>query len=177
MSSRRTLINMQTIAQPETVIDRRRDLATWIATCGGIGYFPAAPGTAGSAVGVGIVLALGRVPAGSAGLKLLVVFCVVLLAAVGVWSATLAETYFGQVDPKQVVIDEVVGQMLSLCLWPRATWPWMLGGFLLFRFFDVAKPYPIRRLERARGGWGIMLDDVLAGVYSAIVLTGLRWVL
>ena len=74
-----------------------------------------------------------------------------------------------------VVVDEVVGQMLTLLLIPHATWKWLLGGFLLFRLFDIVKPFPARQAERIPRGWGIMLDDVVAGVYglAALAVIGL----
>jgi phosphatidylglycerophosphatase A len=92
------------------------------------------------------------------------------LFAVGVWAAGEAEEFFGRTDPSQVVVDEVVGQMLTFLLLPHATWKWLVGGFLLFRAFDIVKPFPARQAERIPRGWGIMLDDVVAGVYSMAVL-------
>jgi phosphatidylglycerophosphatase A len=92
------------------------------------------------------------------------------LGALGVWAAGEAEESFGRTDPGQVVIDEVVGQMLTFLLLPHATWKWLAGGFLLFRAFDIVKPFPARQAERIPRGWGIMLDDVLAGLYGMAVL-------
>jgi phosphatidylglycerophosphatase A len=158
----------------ESVTERRRDAAAWIATCGGLGYMPLAPGSAGSALGIGIVIGIGRLPLERLWLAAIVVISAAAIGAVGVWASGGAEKYFGCIDPKQVVIDEVVGQMLALFLWPSAAWPWLLTGFLIFRVCDVVKPFPIRRLERAPGGWGIMLDDVGAGIYSLVVLAAIR---
>jgi phosphatidylglycerophosphatase A len=93
-----------------------------------------------------------------------------LLFAVGVWSAGKAEKVFGRADPRQVVIDEVAGQIITFVATPRITWIGLIAGFILFRAFDVVKPFPARRAERIPGGWGIMLDDVVAGLYSLIVL-------
>jgi phosphatidylglycerophosphatase A len=95
---------------------------------------------------------------------------------VGVAAAGEAAKFFGRVDPGQVVIDEVVGQMLTLLLVPHATWKWLLGGFLLFRVLDVLKPFPARQAERFPRGWGIMLDDVVAGLYGLGALSALGWV-
>lgn len=92
------------------------------------------------------------------------------LCALGVWAAGKAEDFFGRTDPGHVVVDEVVGQMLTFLLFPHATWKWLLGGFLLFRAFDIVKPFPARQAERIPRGWGIMLDDVIAGLYSLAVL-------
>jgi phosphatidylglycerophosphatase A len=92
------------------------------------------------------------------------------LFAIGVWAAGEAEKFFGRTDPGQVVVDEVVGQMLTFLLIPHATWKWLVGGFLLFRAFDIVKPFPARQAERIPRGWGIMVDDVIAGVYGLAVL-------
>jgi phosphatidylglycerophosphatase A len=76
-----------------------------------------------------------------------------------------------------VVIDEVVGQMVTLLAWPDASWKLLLAGFVLFRILDVIKPFPAGRAENAPGGWGIMLDDVIAGAYGlALLWLGQRWV-
>ena len=93
-----------------------------------------------------------------------------LLFLVGVWSAGKAEKVFGRVDPGQVVIDEVVGQIITFVATPRIAWIGLIVGFILFRAFDIVKPFPARQAERLPGGWGIMMDDVVAGLYSLIVL-------
>ncbi len=157
--------------------DRSSRWTVWIATFGGIGYFPVAPGTAGSAAGLALVAMLARLPlsrplhiavvaAGAAG-----------IFALGVWASGRAEEFFGRKDPGQVVIDEVVGQMIAFLARPNPSWKWLLLGFLSFRVFDVLKPFPAGRAERARGGWGIMLDDVVAGAYALAVLSALGFVL
>lgn len=148
------------------MIERRGRVAVWIATCAGAGYCPIAPGTAGSAVGLALVAALGRIPwraPWTAATLLLVAAC---LFGVGVRAAGEAEKFFGRVDPGQVVIDEVVGQIVTFLGHPHASWKLLIAGFVLFRIFDIIKPFPARRAEHARGGWGIMLDDVVAGVYA-----------
>ena len=150
--------------------DTRPGAAVWIATCGGIGYFPVAPGTAGSLVGVGVVLVCSLLPVALAWRITVVALVAVLLVLTGAAAARRAEVFFGRVDPSQVVIDEVVGQMIALVGWPVASWKTYVAGFLLFRFFDIVKPFPARPCERIGGGWGIMLDDVVAGVYSLLVL-------
>ncbi len=142
-----------------------------MATAGGAGYFPIAPGTAGSLVGVAVVAALAQLPLGRAASIAVLAAATLALFAAGVWAAGEAEKFFGRTDPGQVVIDEVVGQMLTLLLIPHATWKWLAGGFILFRVFDIVKPFPAREAERIPRGWGIMLDDVIAGVYSLAVLT------
>ena len=151
--------------------ERRAGPAIWIATAGGAGYFPIAPGTAGSVVGVAVVVGLGLLPLkGGASIAVLAAVAVAFFA-MGVWAAGEAEKFFGRTDPGQVVMDEVVGQMLTFLLIPHATWKWLVGGFLLFRAFDILKPFPARQAERIPRGWGIMVDDVVAGVYGMVVLT------
>lgn len=97
------------------------------------------------------------------------------LFALGVWAAGHAERFFGRIDPSQVVIDEVVGQMITFLARPEASWKSLLAGFVLFRILDVVKPFPARRAERLPQGWGVMLDDIVAGVYSLLVLSLMRF--
>ncbi len=159
-----------------TAIERRRGLAVWIATTGGVGYLPV-PGTFGSLVGIALVAALGRLPFGRPSLALALLAATVLVYFAGIGAASLAEDYFGRTDPGHVVIDEVAGQMLSFLLCPDASWRWLLAGFLLFRFFDVLKPFPAGRAEHLRAGWGIMTDDMVAGIYTLAALAAFRFVL
>ena len=143
-------------------------LATW----GGCGFFPAAPGTVGAAVGAIIawvlVARLGLHPWWLAAVTL-----VLFLPAV--WSARVAEERFGRPDPPQVVVDEVLGQWIALCAVSPDAWPSWVLGFVLFRVFDVAKPYPIGRFERFGGGYGVVADDLAAGVCAMMILGGLEW--
>ena len=156
--------------------------ATW-----GVGYAPLAPGTFGSMVGVGIYLLVGA--AGNSvfaygmakgwNLEMLasllgtfMLLLVALLTGVGVWAATRTEKLFGRKDPGIVVVDEVAGQLIAFLFIPvNAGWWVIITGFIAFRLFDIWKPYPIRRLEALESGLGIMADDVLAGVYAAILLS------
>jgi phosphatidylglycerophosphatase A len=133
-----------------------------VATGLGVGYAPLAPGTVGSILGLAFWVFL---PAG------LLVQAVVIAAVfgAGVWSAGLAEEHFRGTDPGPVVIDEVMGMLVTLCLNP-VSWGGALLAFLLFRLFDVVKPYPANRLERLHGGLGIMADDFMAGVYANLTL-------
>ncbi len=141
-----------------------------IASAGYSGFFPIAPGTVGSAVGLAV---WGLARASGAGLVTELVLAAALLV-IGAWAATLAEGELGITDPGPVVIDEVMGMCVTLIAAPF-TWPAALAGFLLFRVFDIVKPAPARQLERAHGGWGIMLDDLAAGIYAWAVLAGLVW--
>lgn len=97
----------------------------------------------------------------------------VLVTALGVWSGNMVEPLWGK-DHGRVVIDELAGMFISLLFIP-VTIPYILIGFILFRFFDILKPLLIRRLEAWPGGWGVMADDVLAGVYANIVLQVVVW--
>jgi phosphatidylglycerophosphatase A len=159
------------------VADQHPGPAIWIATCGGVGYFPFAPGTAGSAVGVALVAVLGKTSFERHWLAGSLALLAGGLLALGVWAAGKAEKYFGRIDPGQVVIDEVVGQTITFLAQPRVSWKWLLAGFILFRLFDIVKPFPARRAERLPGGWGIMVDDVVAGAYGLVGLGLLRLVL
>ncbi len=150
-----------------------------MATAGGAGYAPLAPGTAGSAVGVAAFALL--VPYGTAS----VLGVATVLLAVGIWAANHAERIFERKDDGRIVIDEVVGQLLALAplaamapaVRPRS--PWLLvAGFLLFRLFDIWKPGPVRLAERSfPGGTGVMLDDVVAGIFAAAALAAIALVI
>jgi phosphatidylglycerophosphatase A len=148
----------------------RRSFSIWIATGLGSGYFPVAPGTAGSALGLALVIAFRQTSLKPLWLGVCLAAFASLLFFVGVWSGGKAEKEFGCVDPSQVVIDEVVGQIITFVATPRISWRGLLAGFLVFRAFDIVKPFPAGRAERLAGGWGIMMDDVIEGLYSLIVL-------
>jgi len=145
-------------------------LAVFLSSAGYTGFVPFAPGTAGSIVGLG-AYALMRWAHATTLAELLVI---VALIAVGVWSATLAERHFGLDDPGPVVIDEVAGMLISLAL-TSVGWTGAVAGFVLFRLFDIVKPYPAGRLERLPGGLGIMADDAMAGIYANLALRALLW--
>lgn len=98
------------------------------------------------------------------------------IAGVGVWAATHAEPIFGKKDAGQVVIDEIAGYLVTMFAVPVG-WPWALAGFAAFRLFDVWKPWPIHGLQRIKGGWGVVVDDLLAGVYGCVVLHAAAWVM
>jgi phosphatidylglycerophosphatase A len=160
--------------------------ALGLATCG-VGYLPLAPGTFGSLVGV--VLYLGwralaqrifsNLPAGGNTLQLetlntaLLLLLIVAVTLAGVWAATRAEKLLRRKDPGAVVVDEVAGQLITFLFVPLTTalnWWVVLAGFLLFRLFDIWKPYPARRMEVLEFGLGIMADDVVAGIYAAVLV-------
>ena len=199
---------------------KKPQLAFAIATALGVGYAPKAPGTFGSLVGivaailthpvslttvigwlffhgVGLGLDMPEFRGNTLPFLLLVPSLVALLimARVGVWSASRVAQHAGVEDPQYVVIDEVSGMHLTLMLaiipfglptrflpadqasvfalysgFSLLNWKYLLLGFILFRVFDIWKPFPVRQLEKLPGGWGIMADDWMAGVYAAILL-------
>ena len=146
-------------------------LAVFLATVGYCGYFPFAPGTVGSAAGL-LFYAL----VWWSGSPVVEVAMIVVLFAAGVWAGTTAERYFGGVDPGPIVIDEVVGMLITLAFIPVG-WAGALAGFVLFRIFDVIKPFPAGRLEALHGGLGVMADDAMAAVYANVSLRLLMWLL
>ena len=146
-------------------------LALIIATCAGIGRVPFAPGTFGSIPGILLAVALHRL--GNVWIETAVI---AVVFAVGVWAATEAERAFALIDPGPVVIDEVLGMLVTLAFIP-AGWSAALTGFVVFRIFDVIKPWPANRLEKLHGGFGIMADDAMAGVYANLVLRLVMWLL
>ena len=139
-------------------------LAVFLATAAYTGYFPVAPGTVGSAVGLVVYGLVWWTRSVSVEVGL-----IAGLFAVGVWAGTIAERYFGGIDPGPIVLDEVVGMLITLAFVPVG-WTGALAGFLLFRVFDVIKPFPAARLEKLHGGLGVMADDAMAAVYANVSL-------
>jgi phosphatidylglycerophosphatase A len=145
-----------------------RVLATWFY----LGYTPKAPGTAGSLAALGIAWLLVRY-ADFSPLAFVALAAVLLLPAI--WAADVTARETGTKDPQIVVVDEVVGQWLTLAGAARFNATSWIAAFVLFRAFDMLKPPPVRQLENIRGGAGIVLDDVMAGVYAALVLFAAGW--
>jgi phosphatidylglycerophosphatase A len=156
-----------------------------VTTCG-VGYIPLAPGTFGSAVGVSIYLLFAFIEANSGfyfsqngwrdsqisawvhafNLILFLLFCLL-----GIWASGRATKLFQNKDPQKVVVDEVIGQLITFLFVPFAvSWHFVLAGFLLFRLFDIWKPYPIDSLQNLPAGIGVCADDILAGVYAGTCL-------
>ena len=163
---------------------RKPRFALFIATAAGLGYLPKAPGTWGSLAGVVIYsvmsfyFPLALAPGAHESYGILLSWSIwtsvpisILIAGVGVWTADRVAGYSGKKDPQFVVIDEVSGQHLAylLALAPP-NWKYLLLGFILFRLFDIWKPFPARQAESLPGGWGIMADDWVAGLYAALGL-------
>lgn len=136
-----------------------------ISTCLGIGYTPKGGGTVAAAV---CCIAWYLAGAGGNESVFIEVSVTAAILVLGVWSAGKVEAEWGK-DSSKVVIDEVAGMCLTLLFIP-VKWQYMVVGLVLFRLFDIVKPLYIRRMEKLNGGWGVMLDDVLAGVYSNIIL-------
>jgi phosphatidylglycerophosphatase A len=136
-------------------------LARWIATVGGLGYAPVAPGTVAS-----LPVALGVWWLQPSDLALLAVTGAV--SVIGIWAAGREEARVGTKDPGSIVVDEVAG-MLIACVGNPRTLPWVLGLCLAFRVFDVVKPLGINRLQDLPGGFGVVVDDLLAGVYAGLL--------
>lgn len=176
----------------KTSIERRKpegfvDYFSLAITTVGVGYLPIAPGTWGSMVGVAIYIAIGyiefavavslayyqgwgddQIAALFVATNALLIF---LLSLLGIWASGRSTELFGNSDPSQAVIDEVMGQLVTFLFIPHMiSWPFILAGFLLFRLFDIWKPYPIDDLQSLPGGLGICADDIIAGVYAGICL-------
>jgi phosphatidylglycerophosphatase A len=167
-----------------SALQRKPRFALFVATAGGLGYLPKAPGTWGSLGGI-LLYVLTQIafpPTFVPGLRetfplpwwsppWAAVPIIIVVAIVGVWSADRAAQFSKQNDPGFVVIDEVSGQYLAYSLaLAGLNWKYLLVGFILFRVFDIWKPFPARQAEALPGGWGIMADDWVAGVYAGIGL-------
>jgi phosphatidylglycerophosphatase A len=153
----------------------RSRLSWLIATFFGVGYLPLGPGTWASAITVLLWWAAGHwINPGWA----LAVATVASLAItlIGIPPSTVVAREGGLKDPGFVVIDEVAGQMIALIGVPT-NWKYLLAGFILFRSFDIVKPFPLRRLEKLPGGIGIMMDDVGAGLYALVLLHIWRYIM
>ncbi|MBP1617439.1 MAG: pgpA [Bacteroidetes bacterium] len=151
---------------------------TIIATGFGSGFSPIAPGTAGA-----LLATLAWLGAFFAGLSFPLLFlstatAIVLFTLLGVKAANTLEPEWGE-DPSRIVVDEMVGVWIPLLAInsDKHVVLYALVAFVLFRFFDILKPLGIRKMESVKGGWGVMLDDILAGVYSFIILKGIIWLI
>ena len=133
----------------------------------GAGYAPIAPGTAGTLIAIPIYLVLSSI---SFPLYELTVLTFFFFAS---WISGEAQRCWGKKDHPRIVIDEIMGYLITMLWLPKTTF-FIILGFFLFRFFDIVKPPPIRPLERVKGGFGVVLDDVLAGVYANIILQIVR---
>ena len=147
--------------------DRRHAtrIAYWTATVGGIGRVPRMPGTAGSAVGLLLWVVTAPLP----GAVFIQGGVLLVLLAAGIWAGNIIEKANRVDDPSYIVIDETLGMLLTVTALPLS-WTAAVGGFILFRVFDIVKPWPIGSIQRIGGGLGIMIDDIAAGGVAAVLL-------
>jgi len=146
-----------------------RRLAVFVASFGYVGFFPVAPGTAGSLAALALFAFIRWV-----GVPAFELSAIVAVFAIGVWGASGTEAALGRKDPGPVVIDEVLGMLITLALLPLSIAGVFLG-FLIFRVLDVIKPFPAAQFERLHGGFGIMADDAMAGIYAHLALRACVW--
>ena len=141
-----------------------RSLAKLLATCFYLGYIPIAPGTVGgSLLGVGIYLLISQHNL----VNLIVTLAVTLLA---IWSSGKAEEIFGKKDDQRIVIDETAGMLVAMLWLPDKSMLYLGLGFAVFRVMDIVKPLGIKKLQAIRGGWGVVADDIAAGLVTNIIL-------
>ena len=133
------------------------------------GRFPVAPGTAGTVVAVPLYLLLSVLP------SVWYILACILTTGIAIWVSGEAENLLGKTDHPSIVIDEIAGFLVAMAFVPSA-WMFLAAGFLLFRAFDIAKPFPLKRLQDLHGGTGIVLDDIGAGVYSNLVLQAFAFI-
>jgi phosphatidylglycerophosphatase A len=155
-----------------------------VAACFGLGWLPGVPGTWGSALPAGVFALLLNLDMAAGSIAVVMVGLILAGSVACVICTSASASARGKTDPGEIVVDEVAGQSLTLLsvlpLLPaepsvRQIWLTTILGFLLFRVFDIAKPWPIRKLESLPAGWGVLADDLLAGVYAAVVLLLCMW--
>lgn len=146
-----------------------------IATGFGSGFCPVAPGTAGALLATLIWFGLSYLVS-EACLLWLTVLLILCFTFAGVWAANRLKTFWGE-DPSRIVVDEMVGVWITLLAAPSGDVWYMFAAFVLFRFFDIVKPMGIRRMEKLPGGIGVMMDDILSGLYGFIILIAARWMI
>ena len=143
--------------------DFKAKLAFILASALGAGFFPVAQGTVGTLVGIPLVILWAHLDPLAGGVLLF------LFIVLSVWASQVTCTLLEREDPAEVVIDEVAGILITFYLLPFS-WLYLCFGFVLFRVFDILKPFPARRLEKLKGGFGIVADDLMAGVYANLCL-------
>jgi phosphatidylglycerophosphatase A len=144
-----------------------RRLATFVASVAYLGYSPLAPGTVGTLGALAVYWWL--LPADD----FVIIATAVLAAGAGIWAGGVAEKTWGKKDPGRVCVDEFAGYFVAVAFLPK-TLAYAVFAFVLFRAFDILKPFPAGRSQRLPGGWGIMADDVIAAVYANLVLQTAR---
>ncbi len=158
---------------PSPTAAPRSRLSWLLATFFGVGYVPPGPGTWAAAITVLLWWTAARAIPAEWRLPVAIT-AAVAVTLIGIAPSSVVARESGQKDPRFVVIDEVAGQMFALIGCPL-NWKYLLAGFILFRSFDIAKPFPLRRLERLAAGTGIMMDDVGAGLYALVLLEAFRY--
>lgn len=148
----------------------REFVAKFLGSCVGLGFFPYAPGTVTSLAAAIVFI---TIPSFSA--LEIAVPAIVIVFAVGLWASGIMEGIYGH-DPSQVTIDELAGQWVALLLLPGG-WVTAILGFAAFRFFDILKPEPVNIAQKLPGGWGVMVDDLLAGIYANLSVRIVLWLL
>lgn len=140
-----------------------------------VGIFARSAGTAGALLAL-LLWVVGYLLLPFALLQVILAVMVLLFTVLGIYTSGVMERYWGE-DPSRVVVDEMVGVWIPLLVVPDGGWWYVLAAFVLFRLFDIVKPLGVRRMERFGGGVGIMMDDILAGVYSAVLLGAARFLM
>ena len=154
---------------------RKNSMARFIGTGIYSGYSPAAPGTAGTAVAALIYIFLKWFGFIELATPFTYILFVIWIIIIGVWSAGVLEKEVSKKDPSIVVIDEVAGYFISVAFLPYTIYT-IVGAFIVFRVFDVLKPFPANISQKLKGGYGIMADDIIAGIYSCIILHVLNYI-
>lgn len=168
-----------TMARKRTDLSRTAEfpiVPRLIATSFGAGFLPVAPGTWGAIVAIVLWLPLWLLCSSPTTIFTVTLVATAVYTVVGAWASTISEKYWGK-DPVVACADETVGQwltLLPLSALPASHWWEIVLALALFRFFDIFKPLGIRAMERIPGGWGMMADDLLAGLYSAVILFALN---
>jgi phosphatidylglycerophosphatase A len=156
-------------------MSRKLEVQKLVGSVGGIGYVGKGGGTLAAAVCAVFLYGAYRLTGDSNQLRMIwLPLITVLLTIAGIWSGNGVEAIWGK-DSSKVVMDEVVGMLVTILFHPLG-WKSILAGLVLFRIFDIAKPFGIRRTEKLPGGWGVMVDDIVAGVYGSIILCFLEYV-
>ena len=145
-----------------------------IGTGFGSGFWPWGPGTAGALLATIIWWALSAIM-GEACLILVTALLIIIFTALGTWAAHRLSPYWGE-DPRRVVVDEMVGVWIPLLVSPAGDVWYAATSFVLFRLFDIIKPFGIRSIDRKKGAFYVMLDDIVAGIYSLVLIVFYRWV-
>ena len=179
-------VEAEKLAREKLIKKKPLDYFALAVTTFGVGYIPVAPGTFGSAVGVLIYLGVAwiislcgtyflqngwRVEQITSWFHAVILIVFLLFCLLGIWAANRATILFRDKDPQKAVVDEVIGQLITFLFVPFiVSWHFVLAGFLLFRLFDIWKPYPIDSLQNLPAGIGVCADDILAGVYAGTCL-------